>query len=70
MILTHHCLNLSQTDETFIKLQKKLFLRKELYLNLNQLDLFETLPYYSLWENPIQFYSHFFKKTNKEELSE
>ena len=39
----------------FIKLHKKLLLEKELFLNLNQLDLYETLPYHSLWENPNMF---------------
>ena len=40
MILMHHCLNFSWTVETF----KKIFLGKELSVNLNQSDLFETLP--------------------------
>ena len=30
MILMHHCLNLSRTNEAFIRLSKKLFLGKEL----------------------------------------
>ena len=74
MILMHHCLNLSRTAETF----ENIFLGKELSLNLNQLDLFETLPNYSLWENPnilqkmmkFQPNSHLSERTNEEELLE
>ena len=74
MILMHDCLRLSQTAETF----KNIFLGKEVSINLNKLDLLETLPNYSLWENAnilrkmmkLQSNSHISERTNKEELLE